>query len=178
MKETQETRKLNSTEVLLPSEIQPDAMAISFIPSQSPMDLPVERFISALNRRETNRKAIIKRIAGNLVMGTDFSRIHVVGKEKCSMAKEGLVHQCHNHRHWSKPSLWKPGAEQICGMLGLISRFPNLGEYEILCSGEIGEKSAHIHATLRVAGLWTKRELNAERTPATNCHETNQWLII
>jgi hypothetical protein len=130
MKETQETRKLNSTEVLLPSEIQPDAMAMPFIPSQSPMDLPVERFISALNRRETNRKAIIKWISGNLVMGTDFGRIHVVGKEKCSMAKEGRIHQCDNPRHWSKPSLWKPGAEKICGMLGLIARFPNLGEYE------------------------------------------------
>ena len=194
MKETQETRKLNSTEVLLPSEIQSEAMAIPYIPSQSPMDLPVERFISALNRRETNRKAIIKWISGNLVMGTDFGRIHLVGKDKCSMAKEGRVHQCDNPRHWSKPSLWKPGAEKICGMLGLIARFPNLNEYEnavlrgedikiiiLKCelhtpsdfissegsgarriaqdNGDINkslkmaEKSAHINATLRVAGL-------------------------
>jgi hypothetical protein len=90
--------------------------------------------------------------------------------------------------------LWKPGAEKICGMLGLIPRFPNLAEYEkatlrgedikviiLKCelhtgngfvaaegtgarrvdqdrgdinkSLKMAEKSAHIDATLRVAGL-------------------------
>jgi hypothetical protein len=90
--------------------------------------------------------------------------------------------------------LWKPGAEKICGMMGIIPRFPNLDEYEkavlrgedikvviIKCelhtpsgfiaaegtgarrvdqdNGDINkslkmaEKSAHIDATLRVAGL-------------------------
>jgi hypothetical protein len=96
MKETQETKNFNSTEVLLPSEIQSDAMAMPYIPSQSPMDLPVEHFISALNRRETNRKAIIKWVSRNLVMGTDFGSIHAVGKDKCSRAKENRVHECDN----------------------------------------------------------------------------------
>ncbi len=194
MTQTQETKRFNSAEALLPVEIQSEAMAIPYIPSQSPMDLPVERFIQALNRRETNRKAIIKWISDNLVLGTDFGRIHVVGKDKCSKAKEGRIQECDNPRHWSKPSLWKPGAEKICGMLGLIPRFPNLGEYEnavfrgedikviiLKCelhtpsgfisaegsgarriaqdNGDINkslkmaEKSAHINATLRVAGL-------------------------
>ena len=90
--------------------------------------------------------------------------------------------------------MWKPGAEKICGMLGLIPRFPNLAEYEkaalgavdvkviiLKCElhtgngfvaaegtgarrvdqdrGDINKslkmavKSAHIDATLRVAGL-------------------------
>jgi hypothetical protein len=90
--------------------------------------------------------------------------------------------------------LWKPGAEKICGMLGLIPRFPSLAEYEkaslgavdikviiLKCElhtgngfvaaegtgarrvdqdrGDINKslkmavKSAHIDATLRVAGL-------------------------
>jgi len=100
-----------------------------------------------------------------------------------------------NKYHWSKPSLWKPGAEKICGMLGLIPRFPNLDQYEQAVIGgstlkmiilkcelhtgngfvaaegngartvdkqdngdinkslKMAEKSAHIDATLRVAGL-------------------------
>ena len=158
------------------------------------MDWPVERFTQALGRREDNRRALLQWIADNLKQGVDFGRIHVVGKDKCPMARDGLAHQCDNPRHWSKPSLWKPGAEKICGMLGLIPRFPNLREYEtaaingtdikvilLKCelhtpagfvaaegtgaralrqdSGDINkslkmaEKSAHIDATLRVAGL-------------------------
>jgi hypothetical protein len=81
MTQTQETKRFNSAEALLPSEIQSEAMAIPYIPSQSPMDLPVERFIQALNRRETSRKAIVKWISDNLVMGNDFGRFHVVGKD-------------------------------------------------------------------------------------------------
>ena len=94
------------------------------------MDLPADRFIEALGRRESNRQALLAWIASNLKQGIDFGRIHVVGKEKCQSAKEGRAYQCDNPRHWSKPSLWKPGAEKICGMLGLIPRFPNLDQYE------------------------------------------------
>lgn len=46
------------------------------------------------------------------------------------MAREGRAQQCDNPRHWSKPSLWKPGAEKICGMLRLIPRSPIIREYE------------------------------------------------
>ncbi len=190
MTNIQETKRLNEVEVMLPQ----DGMTMPVITSESPMDLPVERFTRALTRREENRKALIKWISDNLVQGTDFGRIHVVGKDKCSYAREGRAHECSNKYHWSKPSLWKPGAEKICGMLGLIPRFPNLNEYEkavlrgedikvilLKCelhtpsgfvaaegtgarriaqdSGDINkslkmaEKSAHIDATLRVAGL-------------------------
>jgi hypothetical protein len=190
MTNIQETKRLNEVEVILPQ----DGMTMPVITSESPMDLPVERFTRALTRREENRKALIKWISDNLVQGTDFGRIHVVGKDKCSYAKEGRAHECTNKYHWSKPSLWKPGAEKICGMLGLIPRFPNLNEYEnavlrgedikviiLKCelhtpsgfvaaegtgarriaqdNGDINkslkmaEKSAHIDATLRVAGL-------------------------
>jgi hypothetical protein len=160
----------------------------------SPMDYPVKRFSQALERREDNRKALLKWIQSNLQAGIDFGQIHVMGKDKCRLAKDGRAHECIDPRHWSKPSLWKPGAEKICGMLGLIPRFPNLSEYEnavlrgeeikvilLKCelhtgsgfvaaegsgarriaqdNGDINkslkmaEKSSHIDATLRVAGL-------------------------
>jgi len=163
-------------------------------PAAAPMDWPIERFTEALGRRESNRQALIAWIAGNLKQGIDFGRIHAVGKDKCQFAKEGRAYECDNARHWSKPSLWKPGAEKICGMLGLVPKFPNISEYEkaalsgtdikvilIKCelhtsngfvaaegtgarslaqddgdinkSLKMAEKSAHIDATLRVAGL-------------------------
>jgi len=183
----------HEADLLMPAHPQ-GALTLPGIRPTTPMDLPVERFTEALGRREGNRQALLAWIAGNLKQGVDFGRIHVVGKDKCQFAKEGRAYQCDNPRHWSKPSLWKPGAEKICGMLGLIPRFPNLQEYEraalsgtdikvilLKCelhtpagfvaaegtgaralaqdSGDINkslkmaEKSAHIDATLRVAGL-------------------------
>ena len=191
----QEIRRLNTAEVVLPQEVHHDPTALlpTLMPS-SPLDWPVERFTQALDRREVNRRALLKWVQSNLQTGIDYGQIHVVGKDKCRLAGDGRADECLDPRHWSKPSLWKPGAEKICGMLGLIPRFPNLAEYEkaalgavdvkmiiLKCElhtgngfvaaegtgarrvdqdrGDINKslkmavKSAHIDATLRVAGL-------------------------
>jgi len=136
----QETKRLNSTEVILPPEsTQEGTAALSINRTTSPMDYPVERFSQALVRREDNRKALLKWIQDNLKAGIDFGQIHVVGKDKCRLAQEGCSNECSDPRHWSKPSMFKPGAEKICGMLGLIPRFPNISEYEksVLAGTEI-----------------------------------------
>jgi hypothetical protein len=191
----QQTRRLNTTEVVLPQEVHQDPTALLpvLMPS-SPLDWPVERFTQALDRREVNRRALLKWVQSNLQAGIDYGQIHVVGKDKCRLTGDGRANECLDPRHWSKPSLWKPGAEKICGMLGLIPRFPNLAEYERAALGAVdvkviilkcelhtgsgfvaaegtgarrvdqdrgdinkslkmAEKSAHIDATLRVAGL-------------------------
>lgn len=168
-------------------EMPPKADVIQI--SNSPLDMPVEAFSKALNRREENRKALLAWIAGNLVKGVDFGSVHIMSKDKCPKGS-----QCKNPYHWSKPSLWKAGAEKICGMLGLIPRFPNHAEYEraaysgteikqvvLKCQLEtpsgfvaaegigarslakdrgdlnkclkMAQKSAHVDACLRVAGL-------------------------
>ncbi len=138
-------------------------------------DIRPADFMSALDRRENNRKALLSWIKDNLVDGVDYGRILIKGQ-------------------WSKPSLWKPGAEKISAMLNLTPRFPSHLEYEraayegrkiymiiLKClletpggftagegigarllakdNGDINkalkmaEKSAHINAVLRVAGL-------------------------
>lgn len=123
--------KMNNHPVEIPIQpLQGATVGFPALRPTTPMDLPADRFIEALERRESNRQALLAWIASNLKQGIDFGRIHVVGKEKCQFAKEGRSYQCDNPRHWSKPSLWKPGAEKICGMLGLIPRFPNLDQYE------------------------------------------------
>ncbi|MFH1983205.1 MAG: hypothetical protein ABIL58_15285 [Pseudomonadota bacterium] len=128
--ERQETRPVNTAEVLPPEMPQDLSVAIPNVIPRSPMDWPVERFSEALVRREDNRKALLRWISSNLQAGVDYGQIHVVKKDNCRLANEGRAHECIDPRHWSKPSLWKPGAEKICGMLGLIPRFPNLSEYE------------------------------------------------
>ncbi len=141
----------------------------------SPLDLPAEVFQAGLDRRRQNRSALMAWVRSSLVENVDFGAIQT-------------------RRGPSKPSLWKPGAEKICGMLGVTVHFPTLKDYEqavlggvslqqiiIRCeihdangakvadgvgarslrqdNGDINkalkmaEKSAHIDATLRLAGL-------------------------
>lgn len=157
--------------------------------SANPLDLPATTFKEGLDRRKQNRAALMAWVRDALVDGTDFGKIHIVHKSKCAAGKE-----CKNPAHFSKPSLFKPGAEKICGMLGVTVRYPTLADYEraaltgsilsqiiIRCeildasdrvvadgigarviaqdNGDINkalkmaEKSAHIDATLRMAGL-------------------------
>jgi hypothetical protein len=157
--------------------------------SANPLDLPAATFQEGLNRRKANRAALMAWIRDALVEGSDFGKIHVMGWNKCKAGKD-----CQNPAHFSKASLFKPGAEKICGMLGVTVRYPTLQDYEraaltgaqltqiiIKCeiidasgrvvadgvgariiaqdNGDINkalkmaEKSAHIDATLRMAGL-------------------------
>lgn len=73
----------------------------------NPLDLPPEVFNEGMDRRETNRNALLHWIAGALKEKTDYGR--PVGK---------------------KDSLYKPGAEKILVKLGLKPTFPNLHRYE------------------------------------------------
>lgn len=160
----------------------------------SPLDLPAEQFRSGLDRRKQNRQLLLEWVRSALVEGVDFGRVHIASKDKCEHARAGRVRDCTNPWHWSKPSLFKPGAEKITGMLGMTVHYPSLPAFEqavlagnaISCillrcelhdaqgrvvaegvgarnlsqdygdfnkSLKMAEKSAHIDATLRLAGL-------------------------
>ncbi len=174
----------------LVDRVKPDQQKTELaVISANPLDLPAATFQEGLTRRQTNRAALMAWVRGALVDGTDYGKIHVVSKNKCQAGRT-----CKNPAHFSKPSLFKPGAEKICGMLGVTVRYPTLSDYEkaaltgatlsqiiIRCeiidaSGRVvadgvgarliaqdygdinkslkmAEKSAHIDATLRMAGL-------------------------
>ena len=160
----------------------------------SPLDLPAEQFKAGLDRRKQNRQLLMDWLRTALVDGSDFGRIHVVGKSNCRFASMGRMKECLEPGHWSKPVLFKSGAEKITGMLGMTVHYPSLPAYEaaVLASVDIktvllrcelrdaqgravaegvgarnlsqdygdinktlkmAEKSAHIDATLRLAGL-------------------------
>jgi hypothetical protein len=78
----------------------------------NPLDLSPAEFRQALARRSENRKALIEWIRSSLVDGVDFGAV--------PLRRGGF----------SKPSLRKPGAEKICGMLGVTASFPTLKDYE------------------------------------------------
>jgi DnaJ-domain-containing protein 1 len=179
-----------STEQLVDREIpvkdQDTQLAVI---SANPLDLPATTFQEGLDRRKQNRAALMAWIRDALVDGSDYGRVHIASRSRCQAGKN-----CQNPNHFSKSSLFKPGAEKICGMLGVTVRYPSLPEYEkaalsgtnlsqiiIRCeivdgsgrvvadgigarilsqdNGDINkslkmaEKSAHVDATLRMAGL-------------------------
>lgn len=180
-------------EQLRPTATVPCSTTHSVI-TVSPLDLPAEQFSAGLQRRKQNRELLMEWLRSALVDGVDYGRIHVVSKDRCSFAKQGRVKDCGDPNHWSKPSLFKPGAEKITGMLGMTTHFPSLRQYEeavlnkceittivmrcelrdsqgrVVAEGvgarnlsqdygdvnkslKMVEKSAHIDATLRLAGL-------------------------
>jgi hypothetical protein len=187
---------LVQTETTAPAAVTESQNVVTLYerPPASPLDLPAEVFRAGLDRRKANRAALMEWIRSALVEGADYGRIHTTGKQRCQFAAHGRAHECTNPQHWSKPSLWKPGAEKICGMLGVSVTFPTLHDYErtalngvelkqiiirceirdsagrVVADGvgarnvqqdygdlnkalKMAEKSAHIDATLRMAGL-------------------------
>ena len=78
------------------------------IETRNAYDLEPEAFKAGIKRRFANRKIFIAKINKQLVAGKDFGLIEVQGR-KC-------------------PSLFKPGAEKIAGLLGVRSRWPTIDE--------------------------------------------------
>lgn len=95
-----------------------------------PLDVDPGELKTALDRRSANRDAILGWIRSQLKEGDDYGRIHTAGKNRCQYAAQYRGAECPNPAHWSKPQLFKPGSEKICGMLGLRAEFPSLQEYE------------------------------------------------
>ncbi len=104
---------------VVPADVQTSVVAAS------PLDASPEAFRSALARRGDNRKSLMEWIRSSLVVGVDYGRIHVVGKNKCDKGNA-----CTNPHHFSKDCLFKPGSEKIAGMLGVTPTFPTLHKYE------------------------------------------------
>lgn len=186
----------------VPAKVLPTEAASPSVPAEiahtaitlSPLDLPSEQFRSGLDRRKQNRQLLMDWLRTALVENVDFGRVHIASKDKCEHARAGRVKDCTNQWHWSKPSLFKPGAEKITGLMGMTVHFPSLNGIEnailsghdvkqimmrcelqdaqgrVVAEGvgarsiaqdygdmnkacKMAEKSAHIDATLRLAGL-------------------------
>ena len=96
----------------------------------NPLDSIPEAFRAGLDRRKENRNTLMDWIRSSLVEGRDYGSIMIRGQK-------------------SKPSLLKPGAEKIAGMLGLIPRFPNLKEYEDCAIKGVGIDAIILKCELR-----------------------------
>ena len=120
MAKPKQKRKPIKTEVkppepeLVPKVAEPpSAQPLSTIVADHPLDVSTREFQKQLKLRDENRKILIDWIRSNLKAGIDYMRVWQKSRGK-----------------WSKPFLLKPGAEKICGMLGVTPTFPNLKDYE------------------------------------------------
>ena len=116
---------IESTAIAVTEETQQPAPNHGEIALRSAFDIKPQVFQAGLDRRKKNRKALITWIQEELVEGVDWGRIHVVKKNVCQNGR-----YCTDPYHFSKPSLWKAGAEKIVGMMGLRSEWPTLRDYE------------------------------------------------
>lgn len=94
----------------------------------TPLDQTPEEFSQGLTRRSSNRTVFIEWVRKNLVEGVDFARLHIIKKSICDLGKD-----CTNPKHFSKPTLLKPGAEKVCGMVAVIPKFPKEKDFEDAC---------------------------------------------
>ena len=99
----------------------PAAPAPSPVQIGSAFDIEPEAFQAGLDRRAMNRDALMTWIRDGLEEGIDWGKLHVVKRDQCDRGK-----YCDNPYHFSKPTLWKSGAEKVCGMLGLRATWVNL----------------------------------------------------
>ena len=90
-----------------------------------PLDIAPVEFKRLLAVRGENRQALVGWLKDALIAGTDYGRIHYVKKATCDKGAS-----CTNAAHFTKDVLFKPGAQKICGMLGVTPSYPNLARYE------------------------------------------------
>lgn len=167
-----ETRKKETADLPILAE-QPGLPVVG-----NPMDLDPAQFAYALERRRQNRKTLLDWLRAALVDGIDYGRIHVKKKTDCEHARKNKSNPagCPDDSHYSKPILFKPGAEKICGMLGLKPSYPMMTEYERAVID--GRKISHV--ILKCHLLNAKDEIVAEgvgaRTLEKDYHDLNKSL--
>ncbi len=104
----------------------------------NPLDLPTEIFNQGLERRKTNRQALVNWIRESLVKGVDFGTIQFWNSKNRRLEE-------------SKPFLMKSGAEKVIGMLGITAHFPNLSQYEIAAIQGVEIKNVIVRCELRTS---------------------------
>jgi hypothetical protein len=123
----------------------------------NPLDVATGIFAAALARRTENRNALVEWVRESLVDGTDYGTIKTKRGE-------------------SKPSLRKPGAEKICGMLGLSVNYPGLSKYEDAAVNGVEIKQIIIRCELRDGSGNLMADGIGARSIATDSGDINKAL--
>lgn len=115
----------------------------------NPLDVPVETFKSAIKRREDNLRELEEWVRKNFVPDIDYGSIHI--NEKCLYARTGTQSLCSDCSHWTAPVLFKPGAEKVINLLGLIVFFPNARQFEMAAAHRVELNEIVLKCELRTS---------------------------
>lgn len=138
--------------------------AIQQLPTAHPLEVHPDDFKRSLVLRSENRGVLVTWLREALVVGVDYGRIHFVKKTVCS-----LGNTCKNPSHFTKDILFKPGAQKICGMLGVTPTYPTLARYE-----EAALAGIQVHAIiLRCQIVSLDGRVVSEGVGARQCHHDN-----
>lgn len=157
----------------------PSAPAVPPAPthiSVSPLDQPAEAFRLNLERRRQNREALIAWLKQALVEGVDYGSVHIVGKERCPLARQGRASECRDPHHHSKPALFKSGSEVLCSALGLTATYPNLPAYEQAILAQQDIRTIMLRCELRDAQGHVVAEGVGARSVAQDYGDVNRSL--
>jgi hypothetical protein len=111
----------------------------------SPFDVPQQDFKAMVQQRGENYAHLVSWLIDHMVPGEDVIQVHVTKRASCSYGGPPPYGQCGPTicpEHWSDPDLSKKGAEKVCGLLGIGSRF--LGMEDFRKAALMGRKIEHV----------------------------------
>lgn len=126
---------MNRDPQVLEGEAQPvgNGQAVqAYRPPSNPFDADPQQFALQVQQRGDNYATLITWLASNMVLGEDLVQVHFVKRDKCDAGGPSPAGNCSpttHPRHWSDPDLSKKGAEKICGLLGLATRFLGMEDF-------------------------------------------------
>jgi hypothetical protein len=99
----------------------------------NPFDVEPAHFQKQIQQRGENYQALVGWLVDNMVEGEDVVAVHVTKRDDCQFGGPPPKGNCSAAVcpwHWSDPDLSKKGAEKICGLLGLGTRFLGMSDFQ------------------------------------------------
>lgn len=125
-----EERRIIEGEVGPPAHAEPKAQAVDvYRPSANPFDADPQQFAVQVAQRGENYQHLIAWLIEHMIPGEDMVQVHFVKRSQCDAGGPPNCAPSTRPHHWSDPALSKKGAEKICGLLGLATRFLGMDDF-------------------------------------------------
>lgn len=101
-------------------------------PVANPLDADPAQFSRQIAQRSENYESLVGWLVSTMVPDYDTVRVHFVNRNRCNAGGPPPYGTCRwqaNPGHWSDPDISRRGAEKICGLLGLGTRFLGMQDF-------------------------------------------------
>lgn len=122
-------RRIIDGEVEKPAPAPSSSAVDVYRPSANPFDADPGQFAVQVAQRGENYGHLITWLVDHLVIGEDLVQVHFVKRKDCDLGGPPHCAASLRPHHWSDPDLSRKGAEKICGLLGLATRFLGMDDF-------------------------------------------------